>query len=79
MGAYRYYMTPTQLVQPDEAPESCGLLWIYIGVLRTKKESDFFKQTINAKNYEIGALVKMIRVTKWGAIVVPIGNTEDKY
>jgi hypothetical protein len=37
MGDRRYYMTPPELVQPDEVPDLWGLLWVYPKIVRVKR------------------------------------------
>lgn len=39
MGDRRYYMTPPELVQPDEIPDTWGLLWVYPKRVKVVRDS----------------------------------------
>lgn len=41
MGRLRYFMTPPELVQPDELPDSWGLLWAHPRKVEIKAKASF--------------------------------------
>jgi hypothetical protein len=60
MGDRRYYMTPPDLVQPDELPEHWGLLWAYPKIVRVKRDSWGTRRDRTARN-ERPLLFKVLR------------------
>ena len=60
MGDRRYYMTPPELVQPDEVPKHWGLLWVYPRIVRVKRGSWGLSRDRTALN-ERPLLVKALR------------------
>ena len=60
MGDRRYYMTPPELVQPDEVPEHWGLLWAYPRFIRVKRDSSGLSRSRTAMN-ERPLLFKVLR------------------
>ncbi len=51
MGEFRWYMTPPDMVSPEEIPEGWGLLYAYPKMVRVVREAEF--QKCNHKNERI--------------------------
>jgi hypothetical protein len=58
MGDHRYFLIPAKLVNPDELPDSWGLLELYDKQVRTAKESTY---TAANKSAEVVMLVSVLR------------------
>jgi hypothetical protein len=44
MGIYRYYMTPPEMVKPEELPDKWGLLWVNPKTVKVVKKPTYFDQ-----------------------------------
>lgn len=61
MGVMRLYMTPADLIQPEELPKGWGLLWVKKNRVSVERHGDVCALSPSDRAYEIQLLTSALR------------------